>query len=201
MKPKINRFEETEIKQIPFRGDMTKNDEERNPELNNFVQSDHGKSSTQENAVNKSPRENLRGIKSDSGPGAKTHLSFKKQHYDVCIAGAGLSGAVIAEQYASQLNQSVLVVEKRDHIAGNCYDYIDEETNIRVSKYGAHLFHTKYDRVWDYVQQFSKWTKYEHEVRLAVMCCQQHFPFQYYEHISLTHLSFVVHKLGVLSLT
>ena len=90
--------------------------------------------------------------------------SFKKDFYDVCIAGAGLSGAVIAEQYASQLNQSVLVMEKRDHIAGNCYDYIDDETNIRVSKYGAHLFHTKYDRVWDYVQQFSEWTKYEHEV-------------------------------------
>ena len=97
-------------------------------------------------------------------------FSFKRDYYDVCIAGAGLSGAVIAEQYASQLNQSVLVMEKRDHIAGNCYDYIDDETNIRVSKYGAHLFHTKYDRVWDYVQQFSEWAKYEHEVRHVDSC-------------------------------
>ena len=45
--------------------------------------------------------------------------------YDVCIAGAGLSGGVLAERYASQLGAKVLVVEQRNHIAGNCYDYID----------------------------------------------------------------------------
>ena len=111
-------------------------------------------------------REHMRGISSGE-EGEDNTLSFKRQHYDVCIAGAGLSGAVIAEQYASQLNQSVLVIEKRDHIAGNCFDYTDKETGIRVSKYGAHLFHTNYDRVWEYVQQFSEWTKYEHEVRLS----------------------------------
>ncbi|MGK3742385.1 MAG: UDP-galactopyranose mutase [Bacillariaceae sp.] len=86
------------------------------------------------------------------------------QEYDVCIAGAGLSGAVIAERYASQLKQSVVIIEKRNHIGGNCYDYIDEETGIRVSQYGAHLFHTDNSRVWKYVQRFSDWTKYEHEV-------------------------------------
>jgi hypothetical protein len=127
-----------------------------------------GKVSTPD-VVSESPREHLRGTSSDAGDDQNNALSFKKQHYDVCIAGAGLSGAVIAQQYASQLNQSVLVVEKRDHIAGNCYDYTDEETNIRVSKFGAHLFHTKYERVWEYVQQFSEWTKYEHEVRLSVL--------------------------------
>jgi len=87
-----------------------------------------------------------------------------QEMYDVCIAGAGLSGAVIAERYASQLDQRVIIVDKRDHIGGNCYDYIDEETGIRVSKYGAHLFHTTSSRVWEYVQRFSDWTKYEHEV-------------------------------------
>jgi UDP-galactopyranose mutase len=86
------------------------------------------------------------------------------QEYDVCIAGAGLSGAVIAERYASQLNQAVIIIEKRDHIGGNCYDYVDEDTGIRVSQYGAHLFHTRSERVWEYVHRFSKWTKYEHEV-------------------------------------
>ena len=50
---------------------------------------------------------------------------FLKKHYDVCIAGAGLSGAVLAERYATQMGKTVLVVEKRDHIGGNCYDYID----------------------------------------------------------------------------
>jgi len=87
-----------------------------------------------------------------------------REHYDVCIAGAGLSGAVIAERYASQLGKSVAVIEKRDHIGGNCYDYVDDETGIRVSRYGAHLFHTVNDRVWEYVHEFSAWTKYEHEV-------------------------------------
>ncbi len=86
------------------------------------------------------------------------------QEYDVCIAGAGLSGAVIAERYASQLDQKVIVIEKRNHIGGNCYDYIDDDTGIRVSQYGAHLFHTVNKRVWDYVHRFSPWTKYEHEV-------------------------------------
>eukprot|EP00532_Pseudo-nitzschia_australis_P009495 CAMPEP_0168163798 /NCGR_PEP_ID=MMETSP0139_2-20121125/574_1 /TAXON_ID=44445 /ORGANISM="Pseudo-nitzschia australis, Strain 10249 10 AB" /LENGTH=405 /DNA_ID=CAMNT_0008080729 /DNA_START=228 /DNA_END=1445 /DNA_ORIENTATION=+ len=86
------------------------------------------------------------------------------EDYDVCIVGSGLSGAVIAERYASQLNQKVVVIEKRNHIGGNCYDYIDDETGIRVSKYGAHLFHTTNKRVWNYVQRFSEWTKYEHEV-------------------------------------
>lgn len=86
------------------------------------------------------------------------------KEYDVCIAGAGLSGAVIAERYASQLDQKVVVIEKRNHIGGNCYDYTDDETGIRVSQYGAHLFHTVNKRVWEYVHRFSDWTKYEHEV-------------------------------------
>jgi len=85
-------------------------------------------------------------------------------YHDLCVVGAGLSGTVIAERYANVRNQTSLVIERRDHIAGNCYDYIDEETGIRVSKYGAHLFHTYFERVWDYVQKFSDWTKYEHEV-------------------------------------
>lgn len=59
-------------------------------------------------------------------------------------------------------------MEKRDHIGGNCYDYVDEETGIRVNKYGAHLFHTKHKRAWDYIQKYSEWTPYEHRV-LAVV--------------------------------
>lgn len=83
---------------------------------------------------------------------------------DVCVVGAGLSGAVIAERYATQLNKTVLVLEKRSVIGGNCFDYIDKETGIRVNRYGAHLFHTKYRRVWDYVQQYAEWIPYEHKV-------------------------------------
>ena len=87
-----------------------------------------------------------------------------KNAYDVCVIGAGLSGSVIAERHANVLKKSVLVLEKRDHIGGNCYDYIDSETGIRVNKYGAHLFHTNSKRVWDYVQKFSNWSPYEHKV-------------------------------------
>lgn len=87
-----------------------------------------------------------------------------QNHYDVCVVGAGLSGAVIAERYTNSLGSSVLVLEKRGHIGGNCYDHIDQETGIRVSKYGAHLFHTKFERVWDYMQRFATWVPYEHEV-------------------------------------
>jgi UDP-galactopyranose mutase len=82
------------------------------------------------------------------------------REYDVCLVGAGLSGAVLAERYATQLDKKVLVMEKRSNIGGACYDYIDADTGIRVSKYGAHLFHTSSNRVWEYVQQFSKWVPY-----------------------------------------
>lgn len=94
---------------------------------------------------------------------ATTSNPFDKE-YDNCIIGAGLSGSVIAENYATKFGQTSLILEKRDHIGGNCYDYIDEETGIRVSLYGAHLFHTRHERVWEYVQQFTEWVPYEHEV-------------------------------------
>ena len=83
--------------------------------------------------------------------------------YDVIIVGSGLSGAVLAERHASR-GERVLVLERRGHVGGNCYDYIDEATGIRVSKYGAHLFHTEDEEVWDYVQRFGEWRQWEHRV-------------------------------------
>lgn len=65
------------------------------------------------------------GGASSSSSSSEAPPMFLKKHYDVCIAGAGLSGAVLAERYATQMGKTVLVVEKRDHIGGNCYDYID----------------------------------------------------------------------------
>jgi UDP-galactopyranose mutase len=81
---------------------------------------------------------------------------------DIVIIGAGISGAVLAECYAS-IGKKVLVIEKRNHIAGNCYDYIDEN-GILVSKYGAHLFHTNEEDVWEYVNRFNEWYTWEHKV-------------------------------------
>lgn len=83
---------------------------------------------------------------------------------DILIVGCGLSGAVIAEQLANKYNKKVLIIDKRPHIGGNCYDYIDAQTNIRVNKYGAHLFHTNDEEVWEYINKFSKWIRYDHKV-------------------------------------
>ncbi|PBJ10178.1 UDP-galactopyranose mutase [Flavobacterium sp. ACN6] len=84
------------------------------------------------------------------------------KNIDILIIGAGISGAVLAERYAS-IGKKVLIIEKRNHIAGNCYDYVDEN-KILVSKYGAHLFHTNEESVWEYVNQFSDWYFWEHKV-------------------------------------
>ena len=86
-----------------------------------------------------------------------------RDEYDLVIVGAGLSGAVIAERASSQLGLTSLVIDKRDHIGGNCYDFIDEH-GIRISLYGAHIFHTKYPRVETYVKKFSEWVAYKHKV-------------------------------------
>src|SRR5690606_2936152 len=88
------------------------------------------------------------------------------KNYDIVIIGAGISGAVLAERYASA-GKKVLVIEKRGHIGGNCYDYYNED-GILVSRYGAHLFHTDYEDVWEYVNRFSGWLPYEHRVLAKV---------------------------------
>ena len=84
--------------------------------------------------------------------------------YDLLIVGCGLSGVVMAERFANILNKRVLIIDKRDHIGGNIYDYIEQETNILMSKYGAHLFHTNEEKVWEYINKFSKWIRWDHQV-------------------------------------
>ena len=115
------------------------------------------------NDVLRNRKKNTNVDESPSDQRNKTVNQMKKQ-YDVCIVGAGLSGSVLAERFASTNHNSVLILEKRSHIGGNCYDYINPQTGIRVNKYGAHLFHTNSQRVWDYIHLFSKWTDYEHKV-------------------------------------
>jgi UDP-galactopyranose mutase len=83
--------------------------------------------------------------------------------FDFLIVGAGLAGAVLAERIASQLNQKILIVEKRDHIGGNCYDYRNVD-GILVQKYGPHIFHTSSKRVFEYLSRFTDWTNYRHKV-------------------------------------
>lgn len=83
--------------------------------------------------------------------------------FDYVVVGAGFAGAVIAERIATQLNEKVLVIEKRNHIGGNAYDYYDEN-GILVHKYGPHIFHTRSKEVWDYLSQFTDWYLYHHHV-------------------------------------
>jgi len=89
------------------------------------------------------------------------------KNYDVCIVGAGLSGSVIAERYASILDKTSLVMDVRKHIGGNCYDFREPFSGILMNLYGAHLFHTNLDRVYKYItkwQDKTPWKRYDHEV-------------------------------------
>ena len=77
--------------------------------------------------------------------------------YDYLIVGAGLTGAVFAHE-AKKAGKKCLVIDKRDHIAGNVYT--EQVSGINVHKYGAHIFHTSDRRVWDYVNQFAEFNNY-----------------------------------------
>jgi UDP-galactopyranose mutase len=89
------------------------------------------------------------------------------KRYDYLIVGCGFAGSVIAERISSVLNKNVLVIEKRNHIGGNCYDYKDEN-EIIVHKYGPHLFHTDNKNVFEYLSKFTDWHFYEHRVVACV---------------------------------
>jgi len=85
------------------------------------------------------------------------------KHYDVIIVGTGFAGSILAERLASQLDRKVLLIEQRDHIAGNMFDYQDEH-GVMVHKYGPHLFRTNSPRVLSYISQFTDWEPYQHRV-------------------------------------
>lgn len=87
--------------------------------------------------------------------------------FDYLIVGAGFAGSVIAERLANGLGKKVLVIDKRSHIAGNAYDYYDNN-GILVHKYGPHIFHTNSSEIWNYLSRFTAWRPYEHRVQVSV---------------------------------
>ena len=89
------------------------------------------------------------------------------KNYDIIIVGSGLFGSVIAEQ-ASRNNYKVCVIEQRGHIGGNCYTEVDLKSNIIVHKYGPHIFHTNDDKIWAYINQFTKFNNYVHKAKSMV---------------------------------
>jgi UDP-galactopyranose mutase len=95
--------------------------------------------------------------------------------WDWLIVGAGFTGAVLAERIATELDQSVLVIDRRNHIAGNAYDSL--EHGLLLHRYGPHIFHTNSERVWSYLSRFTEWRPYFHNVLGMVDGRQVPIPF------------------------
>ncbi|NYE94897.1 UDP-galactopyranose mutase [Psychromicrobium silvestre] len=83
---------------------------------------------------------------------------------DLVIVGSGFFGLTIAERAAKELNLKVAVLDRRHHIGGNAYSENEAQTGIEVHRYGAHLFHTSNEKVWEYVNRFTQFTNYQHKV-------------------------------------
>ena len=83
---------------------------------------------------------------------------------DLVVVGSGLFGLTIAEQAATERGLKVALLDRRSHIGGNAYSEKEKQTGIEVHRYGAHLFHTSNERVWEYVNRFTEFTNYVHRV-------------------------------------
>lgn len=83
---------------------------------------------------------------------------------DLIVVGSGLFGLTVAERAAEELGLRVTVIDRRDHVGGNAYSWREPSTGIEVHRYGAHLFHTSNERVWEYVNRFTSFTNYVHRV-------------------------------------
>lgn len=84
-----------------------------------------------------------------------------------CIVGAGFSGAVLARGLA-EAGHAALVIDERDHVAGNCHTDRDARTGVMVHRYGPHIFHTDNERVWSYVGAFMAFAPYVNRVKATV---------------------------------
>ena len=87
----------------------------------------------------------------------------KQYTYDYLIVGAGFAGSVLAERLASVGNKKILIIDKRNHIGGNAYDYYNED-GILIHKYGPHIFHTNSADVFNHLSKFTAWRNYQHKV-------------------------------------
>jgi UDP-galactopyranose mutase len=84
--------------------------------------------------------------------------------HDLVVVGSGFFGLTIAERCAAELGLRVRVLERRDHLGGNAYSEREPETGIEIHRYGAHLFHTSNQRVWEYANRFTAFSDYRHKV-------------------------------------
>ena len=94
--------------------------------------------------------------------GAERRQTRLKQTFDALVVGAGYAGAVTARALAEK-GRRVLVLERRDHVAGNAYDRPDQ-AGVLIHQYGPHIFHTNDKRVFDWLSRFTQWRDYRHRV-------------------------------------
>ena len=83
---------------------------------------------------------------------------------DFLIVGCGFYGSVLAERIANVLKKKVIILDKRDHLGGNCHSQTDIKTGIEFHTYGTHIFHTNNKEVWDYLSIFTLFNSYRHQV-------------------------------------
>jgi UDP-galactopyranose mutase len=83
--------------------------------------------------------------------------------YDFLVVGTGLYGSVFAQQ-VKEAGRSVKVIEKRAHLGGNCNSYVLDDTQIIVHRYGTHIFHCSARAIWEYVNRFAEFNRYQHRV-------------------------------------
>src|SRR5690606_17782086 len=93
---------------------------------------------------------------------------------NILIVGAGFAGSVCARELA-EAGYNILIVDRRDHIAGNAFDVKDEH-GILIHQYGPHIFHTNSERIFNYLSKYTEWHHYEHRVRGVVNGKEYPFP-------------------------
>lgn len=96
--------------------------------------------------------------------------------YDYVIVGCGLAGIVLANKIANEMDKKVLILDKRDHIGGNCYDLHDEH-GVLIHKYGPHIFHTNFQEVYNYLSNFTDWHVYQFQARTMIDGRLTNLPF------------------------
>lgn len=111
--------------------------------------------------------------------------------YDCLVIGCGLAGAVVSRELAEREGKKVLIIEKRSHIGGNTYDFLNDD-GILVHKYGPHIFHTGSKRIYDYISRFTQWRDYSHEVLADVHGILMPVPFN----LNSLYMAFDSEKAG-----
>ena len=102
---------------------------------------------------------------------------IKNKKADIVIVGAGISGSVLARIMAEK-GRKVLIIDKKNHIGGNCYDYKDKN-GIIIHKYGPHIFRTDSEEIWQFLSRFTPWHNYRHKVRANIAGKEVPIPFNF----------------------